>query len=331
MTDYPDANSRWRKRQIAAKWRSLVSIFITVVLLLAVFNGFAKSLSLSDYFGKSTREGSRALVAVTNTTPGSILIFQPDDKKLVLATFDPRVYFATGDPDLPIKQLGEIFGLSDGNRMRYELAQVTKIPVGHFIFLDDRTYFSSRESFGEFFKNLAAVTTPLRILVGEGLVGVKETNLTRSDLLVLWWQAKSLGVNDLIFTNLWVHTSEIVLEDGQKVAGLDSFAVARFLAAYIEDRKILEEGKKVSVVNASGIAGSGQLASDLVSVAGIKIVKVAAGQSPAVTSVVVSGGSSYTARYLAKILECDIKTRQDMAEEEIEVVIGQDFARKYRI
>ncbi len=330
MTDYLDTRAGWRRRQVAVKWRSIVSIFITLVLVLAVFNGFLK-VSFSDYFGRSTIAGG-IVVAVVNSSPGSLLIFQDDPKRLVLARFDDNLYFATGDPQRPTKRMLDIFNLEDGQRMRNAVSATVKIPVGHYLNVSDKEVFPTEVGFFKFFKNMASVATPLSILTRGELPGVEQTNLTRSDMIGLWWQAKSLSINDLVFVDISEITTEIVLPGDEKVLGIDSLGVVRKLASFVEDREILAQQSLVSVKNASGVAGAGQLAADLMLPLGVKVVRVEAADTQQEKSqILVAGGESYTARYLAKILECDIKTQPDVLDAEIIVVVGVDFARRYQL
>lgn len=329
MNDYPIPKAGWRRRQVAAKWRNIVSIFITLVLVLAVFNGFLK-VFLSDYFVRSTRVG-KTVVAAVNSRPGSLLIFQDDPARLILVRFDDNLYFVTGDPQTPTKRLGEIFNLADGQRMRFVLSGTLKIPVGHYLFVRDKDAFSSKVDLLEFFKNMASVATPLAILTQGELPGVEETNLTRGDLFSLWWQVKSLSVNDLVFVDTRDLVTEIVLSNDEKVLGIDSLGVARKLATYIEDREIVEEQSLVSIKNVSGVPGAGQLASDLMLPVGIKVSLLSAGEAQQENSQIISSGESYVARYLAKMLECDIKTQPTVSEGEIIVEVGADFARRYQL
>lgn len=331
MTDYQDTRVGWRRRQVAAKWRSIVSIFITLVLVLAVFNGILRSISISDYFGRATIAGG-TIVAAVNSSPGSLLIFQDDLKRLVLARFDDNLYFATGDFQRPTKRMLDIFNLEDGGRMRNAVSATVKIPVGHYLNVRDREVFSTEVGFFKFFKNMASVATPLSILTRGELPGVEQTNLTRSDMFSLWWQAKSLGINDIVFVDTSEITTEVVLPGGEKVLGIDSQGVARKLASFVEDREILAQQSLVSVKNASGVVGAGQLAADLMLPVGVKVVRVEVADTPQEKSqILVAGGESYTARYLAKILECDIKTQPTVADGEIVVVVGADFVLRYQL
>ena len=330
MTDYPNKSAGWRRRQVADRWRNIVSVFITLVLLLAVFNGFLK-VSFSDYFGRSTIIGG-IVVAAVNSSPGSLLIFQDDPKRLVLARFDDNLYFATGDPQRPTKRMLDIFNLEDGHRMRNAVSATVKIPVGHYLNVSDKEVFSTEDGFFKFFKNMASVATPLLILTRGELPGVEQTNLTRSDMISLWWQAKSLSINELVFVDTSEITTEIGLPGDEKVLGIDSLGVARELTSFVEDREILVQQSLVSVKNASGVAGAGQLAADLMLPLGVKVVRVEGADTQQEKSqILVAGGESYTARYLAKILECDIKTQPTVSDAEIIVVVGADFARRYQI
>lgn len=326
MTDYPAAASAWRRKQIRAKFANLAGIFITVILLLALANGFLRSFSLGKYLGKSEWDGKSSLVIAANWHPGSILIFQSEPRRLVLVKFGEDLYFATGDPQNPIGDLGSLFGAGDGQRLTRVLSSIARVPVRNYLLFGQRIDASS-ENLQEFFKKFASLATPLTILTGSYENSIGDTNLTRRDLISLWWQVKTLSVDDLSLVDFRV-SEKLVLADNRTVLGVDSVSLQRAIGQYLENRKLGDERIGVSVQNASGLDGAGRLAADLVASVGGSVKRVETVAGPVAKSQIVTGNTSYTAQYLAKIFECGIKTVPG-ADGEITVVVGADFAQGY--
>lgn len=326
MTDYPNRSAGWKKRQVQAKWQNLIAIFITVVLLLAVFNGVLRGFSLERSLGKSSwTRGSSLLIAV-NSSAGSLLVYQDNPKRLALLTFDEEDYFATGDADAPIEKLAKVFELND---VSDKLSGAVHLPVGHFLIFDARPV-ASAENFKDYFKNFAAITTPFQILLNFQNNNTMRTNLTRGDLFRLWWGLKSIRQEALILEDLGDLTSETILVNNQKIEVIDAQAVAKVVGKYLENEKVSDESFSITIKNASGVNGAGQLASDLITAAGVHVVKVETDPETSDASQILTGdGNSFTAAYLANVVGCDIKTADNMAGDEIVITVGRDFAQKY--
>lgn len=325
MTDYPSKKNSWKRADVQAKWQNMLAIFITVVLLFAVANGILRSFSPAKKLGESSWKQGSSLIVAVNSNPGSILVYRDDPNSLALFTFGRESNFATGDSEVPILKLSEVFSaenISDG------LVGAVHLPVGHYLIFKDKPD-STLENFEKYFKNFASVTTPFYILLKYPPEAIVDTNLTRSDLFRLWWGIKSYRLENLVFSDLGHLTSLTVLQNGQQVETLDTQQIVKKVSQYLESRKISEEGFSVSVVNASGVPGAGQLAADLVAAVGGHVTRVEIDSGLAESSLIYASGDSATASYLANILSCDIKTGDEMAPDEIIVTIGVDFAQKY--
>lgn len=326
MTDYPTRSSAWRRKQTQTKLANLAGIFITVILLLALANGFLRSFSLGKYLGDSSWDGKSSQVVALNWQPGSILIFQPEPKRLVLAKFGQNLHFATGNPQNPVQDLASLFGAGDGQRMIQVLSSIGRTSIKNYLLFKEAIP-ADRENLERFFKKFASLATPLSILTGSWERDIKNTNLTRKDLISLWWQVKALGVGDLSLVDLGV-SEKLVLADDRQVLGVDSVSLQKAIGQYLENRKLVEEGMAVSIQNASGVAGAGGLAADFVASVGGDVKRLETVAGPVAKSQILADNTSYTVLYLAKIFECGIKN-VPAADGEITVIIGADFAQKY--
>lgn len=329
MTDYPGTRGGWRRRQVQAKWQNLIAIFITVVLLLAVFNGLLRGFSLGKSFELSSWVRGSSLVMAVNSSPGSLVIYQEDDQKnLALLTFDEEDYFATLSGKLPIAKLGKVFEKND-KTLAGKVSGALHLPVGHFVVFNQRPS-ANLENFEDYFKNFASLLTPFGILFNYPGDSVAYTNLTRVDLFRLWWGLKSYRVENLILEDLGDLGSETILKNGQKVEAVDEQLIARAVGKYLESEKLSRERFSVFIKNSSGIVGAGQLASEIISISGAHVVKIEGDSAVSATSYILAGDTgSFTANYLAKLVGCDIKAADDLPDETINVIIGRDFVEKY--
>lgn len=328
MTDYPNPRAGWRKRQIGRKWQTLVAVFITVVLLLALVNGLAKSVRLGQYLGQATWDSGLALVIALNTNPTSIAIFSPDQRKIVLLKLGSDLQYLSGDPTVGVAPIASLFEKEKGEVLGAKLSAIGGIPIRYYIKLD-RDIAADGQNLETMFIDFASLTTPFKILAGGYKIG--ETNLTRNDLVRLWWQAKSLGVNDLKLIDANQYTLTIIGQNKERVTVVDSDAMRRAIALYLESRKIIEDNVAVAIRNQSGVSGMGQLAADMMGVLGAHVLEISANQAQIEKCQITTGDKKTTVYYLAKILDCDINEQVGIERDVIEVVIGRDFARKYQI
>lgn len=281
---------------------------------------------MGKYLGEASWDGRSSQVIAVNWQPGAILIFQPEPKRLLLAKFGQDLHFATGNPQNPIGDLASLTRSGDGARIIQVLSIVSRLPIkNYFIFADEME--ANWENLQKFFKKFASPVAPFAILAGSYQDSIGNTNLTRRDLISLWWQVKSLSIDNLRLVDLQV-SEPLVVAGGGAVLGVDSVSLKRIVGQYLENRELVEEGIAVFIQNASDVAGAGRLAADFVTSVGGRVAKIETQAGPIAKSQIIAQKTSYTANYLAKIFECGIKTESG-ADSEITVIVGSDFAQKY--
>jgi len=326
MTNYP----AWKKRQVQAKGRSLLALFITLTLILALFNGLIKSFSLGKYFGKSRWDSKSSFVTALSTTPISLVIVQKDPKRIIFLTLDEETYLTTGDPNEPIVKVSSIVDKDKGAQLSKILTFAFRANIENFVTFNKEQKID-KEKAKKWFKDYASITTPFSILTGNLNREVKNTNITRIDLLKLWWQVKGFSINNLDLVDLRQFREEMLSWNNQKVLGVDDVVLKQLIAKYLENLKVREENFKIKISNSSEIAGAGRLAADFVSSVGGNVVEI--NTSPGTldkTFLETKDKSSYTARYLANIFNCGINGAPGKGEgADITLVIGQDFILKY--
>jgi len=330
MTDYSASKKSWKKREIQGNWKSLLAIFITIVLLFAIFNGLIKAFSLKKYLGESRWDGKSSFATILVTSPPSVFIYQKDPQRIAILQLSENYYFETGKRSEPLKKLSEIVVESSGE----ELVRIMSINFGakinSFVTFSERIDVSS-ENTEKLFKSFASPLALVKIF-GTRLDGkVENTNITRIDLFRLWWQLKSLGVERMKIVNISSLGEEIIIGDSKKVLGVDDASLHIKISEYLENRKLLEDELKVEVVNASGNAASAELAVDFVRSLGLEIVNFESSEEKLEeTRILTSSKNSYPALYLASLFECDIFGSTTEGEiEQIKIILGKDFADRY--
>lgn len=326
MTDFPQRKNSWKKQETRAKWQNWLAVFVTIVLIFAIISGVTKSLSIGKFLGNSTWDGNSSVSAVLNTDPPSILVYQSYPKHLMLFTLDANANFATGVISVPLSSVGSVFETRDGREMKNTVAKIVHAPITNFVLFANRQRID-KSSFENQFKQFASFTTPFAVLTK----GVKAgTDFTQKDLVRLWWQVKSMSADDIeVIATGGLH-EDIVLSSGQKVLGVDDISFNALLSKYLENRRILEAGEKVVVVNASGVPGAGKLAAEFVSSVGGTIDKVESADVPTKKSLIMAQ-KSYSSNYLAKLFECDITSGTNSNKDTVTIIVGRDFASKYSL
>lgn len=328
MTDYPHGQrNSWKKQEVARKWHTLLGVFVTVVLIFATVNGIVKTFSIGKFFGSSSWDAKSAFPAVVTTRPLSVLVYNPTSEEMTLVKLRPDLYFVTGQEKEPLAEIGKVAEGAGGSDLARLASRVTRSPIASFVILEEGTEVTS-ESLKEYFKSFASLLTPIRVMLSKP-AGVANTNITRVDMIRLWWQVKSLGVNNLKFVDAASFQEEIVSAGGHKILGVDDVSLHRLFSKYLQNWTIMEERLAISIDDLSTEPESGALARDFILSVGGQVtgVNYKKGESVAQTFI-AAGEDSYTVSYLAKIFECDIKALPNLAEGEIKVVIGRDFAQK---
>ena len=318
----------WKRRQVQAKWKNLLALLIVLILILASFNGLVKTFSIGKYLGTSNWNSNSSFVAVLSTTPLAVFILQEDPKRLVFLTLDEKTYLITGNPNEPIAKISFLINKSNGRDLSKLLSLTFRANIENYVTFKNDQKINKEEAI-ERFKNYSSLLAPFMILTG--IIGddVKDTNIARLDQFKLWWQIKSVRINQLELVDLSQYQEEVVYKDDQKVLGVDNFVLHKVISKYLGNENVIKENLKIKVINASGIAGVGQLAADFAAGVGVNIVKIETAPNFVDKSFIqTSLKNKYTVRYLANIFKCDIKNSSESGEE-VSLVIGSDFASRY--
>lgn len=325
MTRYPS----WKKHALRRDGKNILAVFILIVLVFAITNGIAKSFSLKKYFSKSEWDSKSPFVSIFSTSPPSIFIFNKDSKRLAFFKLDENAYFATGGKDR-LKRTAQIFLDEDGDKITRVTSLNLGIDVEKYVTMKEKVP-AEMESIKNLFTNFASFTAPIKIIGGLYDKKIEDTNITRIDLLKLWWQLKGVSVDKLELVELAGYREEIITDDNTKVLGVEEESIRLLMSKYLENRYLEQEKVNVEIVNGSKIPDALQLAADFAASSGFNVTGVEqSSELSEVTRIITRDKNSYSVSYLASIFDCDIVFQPDEAgESDIIVVIGRDFASNY--
>ena len=325
MTRYPS----WRKHEVRRDGKNILAVFILIVLVFATANGIAKSFSLKKYFSQSEWDSKSPYVSIFSTSPPSIFILQKDPKRLTVFKLDENAYLVTGGKET-LKKTADIFAKEDGEKIAEIMSLNLGVDVEKYVTLKEKVP-ADAESVKNLFKNIASFVAPFKIIGGLNDSEIENTNITRIDLLKLWWQLKGVSVGNVKLVELAPFKEEIVTGDNNKVLGVEEESIRLLMGQYLENRYLDAQKADIEIFNESKVAEAGKLAADFASSAGFNVTRVE--QSSAIseaTRIIAKDKNSYNASYLASIFDCDIVFQPDEAEQsDLIVIIGRDFASNY--
>lgn len=320
----------WKRREAQRKWQSILAVFIAIILGFAALNGVLKTLTFSRYLGDSHWNINDSFVLSMGTSPPSVFVFQKDPRRMAFMTLDANTNLETGIVGEPIKKLDEII-LSGGKDLTRSLTFAFGTKITNYMVFENPKELNQENAEG-MFKSFASPLTPIVILISGVNGNVKDTNITRIDMIKLWWQLKSLRTDELKLVDLSPYKQEIITDGNEKVLGVDDVSLNRQIRKYLEDFHISEEDYKVKIINLTGSPRAGQLAYDFATSWGIDKIELEKDDELVVSTTVVSKNSnSKASTYLANIFDCDIKDDGGGGgdEELITVYLGSDFKDKY--
>lgn len=327
MVDFGSLHTRKRKKA-QNKLRGILAVLITAALITIIALGLFNGLKIKGSFRSSVWDGKSPL-AIAVGGSSSLIVYQNDPKSLALLKIPEDVNFATGDAEKPIMSVSEeLSGTGDGGK-RF-LTSYFGVSIPAFIKLKDRSEIDAEGS-RTLFKEFAFLTTPIYIFLNGLDKQIADTNLSRWDLLKLWWQTKGIEASKFEYHDLGDYEIEIIGPKDTRLKGLDRDLARKLLSSYLEDSRLIGKNIEVVIVNASGENGLGFLASDIATIAGFDVASVEGAENILPETQITLESKSTEAGYLAKLFNCDIFWRQNDGDHpKIGLVIGQDFAKTFR-
>lgn len=329
MTDYPNNRAAWKRRDVQKKGRELLSIFIVIVLALAIFNGLLKTISFKKYLGKSNWDSQASFVSYLGTSPPAVFVLQKEPKRIALFKLDPAKYYFSGDSKIPLVQLFKVIDDKNTSKLVNILAISMGTDIENYILFNNKKL--DKETIDASFKDFASIATPFKILAGKIDGSIMSTNISQRDLLSLWWQVKTISINKLETVDLTYVSEEVVVGNNQKVLGVDEESLHFKIAPYLENQSLNKYSRNVLIENTTDVGAAATLASQFVSGVGFAPTTINSASSPnEKTKIVASDKDDYSVKYLAKIFDCDIVVAPGEPKTgEIKVILGSDFSGRY--
>ena len=297
-------------------------------MIFAIANGIAKSFSLKSFFDKSAWDGRSPFVSILETSPPSIFVFQKDPRRLAVFKLDANAFLVTARKE-GLQKTADIFEKESGEKVAKVLSLNLGADIENFVSIDQKVA-AEKQSVENLLNNFASLVTPFQIISGTYGSGLQNTNITRIDLLKLWWQLKGVSVEKLELVELSPYKEEIITADNKKILGVEKESIRLKMNQYLENRYLDQKKANVEIINGSKVPNALQLAADFASSAGFSVTQ--AEQSPQIsekTQIVAYDKNSYNASYLASIFDCDIVSESNGQGADLTVVIGRDFASNY--
>ena len=305
-----------------------MAVFILIILVFAIANGIVKSFSLKNFFDKSAWDGKSPFVSTLETSPPSIFVFQKDPKRLAVFKLDENAYLVTAQKE-GLRKTADIFEKENAQKVARVLSLNLGTDIENFVSFGPKVT-AEKQSFENLFKTFASFVTPFKIIGGAYGSGIENTNITRIDLLKLWWQLKEVSAEKIELVELSPYKEEIITADNKKVLGVGEESIRLKISKYLENRYLDQEKANVEIINGSKVPGALELAADFASSAGFSVIEAEeSSQISEKTQIVAKDKNSYNVSYLASIFDCDIVSESNGQGADITVVIGRDFASNY--
>ena len=327
MTDYPalkKAHPAWRRKRAERKWREVLAVFVVLVLVVVIVGGLLKTVRLPKD-ESSGWDGELGLAIAINSTPGTVVVYGKTPPKIGVFRADGDLWFATGDASRPVSSVDGIFELPGENAVGV-LANLTGVNVSKFVYFKTRPDFLGNGAY-KFFVDFASIKSPLLILFGRTDL-LASTNMTRVELLTLWWKVKGISVKQVQVKSFSDFADEIIGPGNMKFKSLDRESVWREFLSYFDG--LGTKKGDIEIVNDSGVSGAGKLASSIVSAYGFSVTGVSTSDNIGETCRLTVFARASDASKLAKALGCDIVLRQDLSQSaRIIMFLGREFSQKY--
>lgn len=328
MTDFNFQKHNRQRNKAQGKFRDLFSIAIVVVLVFIIISGFISGIRAKGILSGTSWDGSTPMAIVLSSNPESVVIYQKDPKRITFLKIPRDISFATGDASDPVKRVGEALS-SDGEGGRKFLTKYMGAKISGYVLLNTPINLDEKPE-KEVFAEFAFLTTPISIIINGLDAQIKSTNLSRIDLIKLWWEVKGINVDWINAVDLGSYTVEIIGPKNNKFKGIDRDLMRSSVAKYFEDYRLVGKSMEVEITNASGEDGFGILASEISEMAGFDVVRISGSGGLFEKTQIMASKESTEVKYLAKIFDCDIFWRQNGAEDSKTIlVIGRDFAKSF--
>jgi len=323
MTDYPAqkhrTGSRLRKSS-GRKFSGIIAVFIFAVLLFVILGGFLKTVVPSRVSTTGGWNGQTSLAIAVNSDPPAIVIYAKEASKLGVFSLQQDLKYATGNANDPIKPVNSLF-LGPGAKTEAVLSNLGGVNVSKFVYFKNPPKLEKDQVY-EMFKQFASLKTPISIVFTKSDFS---SDLSKMELLRLWWEIKGLTLSQIDFKNVNNFAEEIIGAGGKKFNGIDRESINHEMIKYF-DSSVRGD---IEIVNNSGEAGAGLLATYMLGAYGWNVVNVSLSQNVEPQCRIMDSDGGRDVELLAGIFGCNIIREQNASFGNPVIMLGSNFAKRY--
>lgn len=313
--------------EAARKWRAMLAIFICIFLGFFIVNGILRAFSIKKYVSASRWHGGVPYVAAISTTPPSVLVFNRELAQIVVLKVPGDTGVPTGELTNPLITVSDIKG-GNGDEMTRVLTRVLGLDIQNYAVLKERRDID-QGMVEKAYRDFVSFSTLAKIVTVGNVSGIESTNITRIDLLRLWWQVKSSAIKSPKIIDLGQFAEDVVGPKGAKVKSLDRETAHLSINKYFETQSLADQNVNLEIKNSSGAVGVGQLAGEIAASVGFNVIRVESGDVKiSKCRIHAVSKNSRAVSYLANIFKCDIVSQPNAQMNLIILDLGSDFAKR---
>ena len=306
--------------------------FILVAFLAVV------GIKVYGSFSRSIWDGKSRLNLVLANEKVSIFSLDPLERTAVFLSIPPQTFIdVIHGYDLyrveTIYKLGQLENHKGGELLAESLQENLGIPIDAYASISNFKFQISN------FK--AYILECFKFLLGNG-----QTNLTKWDLLRLWWETRRVRQDKIAVVDLQEEAvlKEIVFADGSKGFEIEKEKMEKIAQKIFKDQKLRQEDLPIAILNSTSHSGLAERGARIIKNIGGRVVQIGNTENsklPALPAGRQNSNSkcevrskkthqkSYTVKKLVKIFNCRWGG-EDLADYRAEVVLilAEDYWKK---
>lgn len=160
-----------------------------------------------------------------------------------------------------------------------------------------------------------------------------QSDLNLLDRLRFIFALEQIRFDKVTEVDLEKNTSPLVLADGSSAKSMDKDQLDSLFGGYFVEAAIRDEGKRVEVINTTTVVGLGTRLARTLSNIGLSVVNVGSANGEVgqcEVRAVKNDLNLFTVRRLAKDFSCKIAARESEDRADISLILGSDFADKFK-
>jgi len=243
-----------------------VLIFIVLLGVLAIFSG-------KNFFQRAW-DGKNRINIVVITSRVFIFSLDPSEKRGVILSFPQKTFLEAihgyGDYSLEaIYKLGEQEGYGGGGFLAESIQENLGIPIDAYVLISDSELLRGKTELNSKPKDFILRCFKESLRNGR-------TNLTRKDLLLLWFKTRKVRRDKINLIDLEkIDTTEkITFPDGTESFKINPQKFKKIAPEFFKDPKIRQENLEIAVLNSTSYPGLATRAASLIENIGGRVVGV---------------------------------------------------------